>query len=144
MPILQNAETAFCWKNATRQPTNGSHSVSAVCCNSVISLDCQPKERNMIRKDHLKHTTDSGPTCQRGRIGGSLRGEHLTVSYSEFSALPVEQRCARCNSSKLFAFLERQTAKALAGDWEPVADPNAWKAADDAVIAAHRARRAVA
>lgn len=95
----------------------------------------------MSHKEHLKHTANSGPTCQRGRIGGSLRGEHFTVGYAEFSALPVERRCARCNSSKLFAFLERQTAKALAGDWEPADDPNAWKAADDAVIAAHRAKQ---
>ena len=97
----------------------------------------------MTHKAHLNHTDNGGPTCQRGRVGGQLRGEHFTYKYSEFSALPVEQRCARCNSGKLFAFLERQTAKALAeevGSWEPVADPDAWKAADDALIAAHRAR----
>lgn len=66
------------------------------------------------RKEHLQHTTHGGPTCQTGRSGGSLRGEHITSKYSEFSALPVDRRCDRCNSSKLFAFLERQTAKALA------------------------------
>lgn len=65
----------------------------------------------MTRKEHLKHTVHGGPTCQSGRVGGQLRGEHLSCKYSEFSALPLEQRCVRCNSSKLFAFLERQTAK---------------------------------
>jgi len=68
----------------------------------------------MTHKEHLQHTIGGGPTCQRGKIGGSLRGEHFTSKYSEFSALPVERRCSRCNNSKLFAFLERQTAKALA------------------------------
>lgn len=93
----------------------------------------------MAHKDHLKHTGHGGPTCQRGRTGGALRGEHFTSSYAEFSALPVERRCARCSASKLFAVLERETAKALAGDWEPEA-PDAWKNADDALIAARRAR----
>ena len=68
----------------------------------------------MSHKNHLQHTTHGGPTCQTGRIGGQRRGEHFTMKYSEFVAQPVETRCARCNSSKLFAFLERQTAKALA------------------------------
>lgn len=69
----------------------------------------------MTRKDHLQHTADRGPTCQRGRVGGALRGEHLTVKYSEFAATPRELQCERCRNSKLFAFLERQTAKALIG-----------------------------
>jgi hypothetical protein len=68
----------------------------------------------MIRKEHLQHTVSGGPTCQSGRLGGQLRGEHLSSKYSEFSALPVEQRCARCENSPLFAFLKRQAAKALA------------------------------
>lgn len=68
----------------------------------------------MFRKEHLSHTFKGGPACKNGRIGGELRGEHIAIKYSEFSALPVERRCARCNGSKLFAFLERQTAKALA------------------------------
>ena len=94
----------------------------------------------MSHKEHLENTGHGGPTCQRGRIGGSLRGEHFTSSYAEFSALPVERRCARCNSSKLFAFLERQAEKAAANSWEPEEDPNAWKARDAALIAARRAR----
>jgi hypothetical protein len=45
-------------------------------------------------------------------------------------------RCEKCETSKLFAFLTRKDLE----KWEPVEDPEAWKAADDALIAAHRAR----
>ena len=65
----------------------------------------------MYRKEHLKHTVHGGPTCQSGRSGGSLRGEHLTLPASEFLALAPEFRCVRCASSKLFAFLQRQATK---------------------------------
>lgn len=95
----------------------------------------------MNRKDHLKHTGNGGPTCQRGRMGGALRGEHFTTQYAEFKELPAERRCSRCASSPLFAYLQRQEAKTAAMDWEPDAS-DAWKAADDAVMAAHRAARA--
>lgn len=63
------------------------------------------------RKDHLKHTVRGGPTCQSGRSGGSLRGEHLSFPFAEFVAAPLEVQCERCRSSKLFAFLQRQAAK---------------------------------
>ncbi len=63
------------------------------------------------RKAHLQHTIHQGATCQSGRIGGQLRGEHLTYKFEEFVAEPVEQRCSRCSASKLFAYLERQAAK---------------------------------
>jgi hypothetical protein len=66
----------------------------------------------MYRKEHLRHTVHGGPTCQTGRFGAALRGEHITLKYSEFSNSRAQ--CERCRSSKLFAFLERQTAKALA------------------------------
>lgn len=65
----------------------------------------------MTRKDHLQHTVHGGPTCKSGRIGGSLRGEHITLPAAEFLALAPELRCQRCASSKLFSFLQRQTAK---------------------------------
>lgn len=65
----------------------------------------------MTHKHHLEHTVKYGPTCQSGRSGGSLRGEHFTYSAAEFLALPAERRCDRCASSKLFSFLQRQAAK---------------------------------
>lgn len=61
----------------------------------------------MTRKHHLQHTVHNGPTCQTGRVGGSLRGEHITLKYDEFVAQPTYQ-CERCKSSKLFAFLQRK------------------------------------
>lgn len=64
-----------------------------------------------MRKDHLTHTVRGGPTCQSGRSGGSLRGEHMTIPAREFLALAPELRCERCASSKLFAFLQRLAAK---------------------------------
>jgi hypothetical protein len=94
----------------------------------------------MFRKDHLQHTVHYGPTCQSGRSGGSLRGEHITLPAAEFLALAPELRCVRCASSKLFAFLKRQADKQAATDWQAEA-PDAWKAADDALIAQHRAAR---
>lgn len=62
-------------------------------------------------KAHLQHTIHHGPTCQSGRIGGQLRGEHFTYKFEEFVTVPVEQRCSRCSASKLAAYLERQAAK---------------------------------
>jgi hypothetical protein len=63
----------------------------------------------MSRKHHLQHTVHRGPTCQTGRAGAALRGEHITMCYEEFIAHPAYQ-CSRCLSSKLFAFLQRKAA----------------------------------
>ena len=65
----------------------------------------------MTHKHHLQHTVKYGPTCQGGRLGGSLRGEHFTAPATEFFAMSPDVRCVRCASSKLFAFLQRQAAK---------------------------------
>lgn len=89
----------------------------------------------MTRKYHLQDTKHYGPTCQSGRSGAALRGEHITLSYSEFSTTAAAFRCDRCSNSKLFSFLERRAAD----QWVPVADQDAWKAADDALIATRRA-----
>ena len=61
-----------------------------------------------MRKIHLRHTTAGGPTCQTGRSGGALRGEHITVKFDEFTASAGQ--CDRCKASKLFAFLNRARA----------------------------------
>jgi len=89
----------------------------------------------MHRKEHLSHTKHGGPTCKTGRIGAALQGEHITLKYSEFATSAAQ--CARCRSSSLFAFLERQAAKELDA-WIPEA-PDAWIAADAALIAKRRA-----
>jgi hypothetical protein len=64
-----------------------------------------------MRKYHLRHTVHSGPTCQTGRMGAALRGEHITEQFSEFVTRPADWQCSRCAASKLFAFLTRQAAK---------------------------------
>lgn len=63
----------------------------------------------MIRKEHLQHTSKFGPVCQAGKSGAAIaqRGEHLTSKFAEFSRFPIEQQCAKCRASKLFAFLSR-------------------------------------
>lgn len=60
----------------------------------------------MTRKAHLEHTVHRGPTCQTGRFGAALRGEHITVRYAEFVAEPAQ--CTRCRASKLFTLLSRK------------------------------------
>jgi hypothetical protein len=77
----------------------------------MFNAQMKRKEFNMIRKDHLQHTVKFGPTCKGGRMGGNLRGEHITLPASQFLSLAPELRCERCASSKLFAFLQRQAAK---------------------------------
>lgn len=61
-----------------------------------------------MRKTHLQDTKHLGPACQGGRIGGSLRGEHITVKFPEFNATHQKLQCDRCYASKLFAFLARK------------------------------------
>ena len=89
----------------------------------------------MTRKYHLQHTQHNGPTCQTGRAGAALRGEHNTTSFSEFVSVAPELQCSKCLTGKLFAFLQRKEAEA----WEPE-HPDAWKIADDALIAARKAK----
>jgi hypothetical protein len=67
----------------------------------------------MARKIHLQHTVNHGPTCQTGRAGAGLRGEHITVKFDGFVTYAVA-RCDRCSSSKLFAFLQRRASKVAA------------------------------
>ena len=85
----------------------------------------------MAHKFHLQHTTHRGPTCQTGRIGSALRGEHFTEGFEEFAARHSDRQCSRCVASKLFAFLQRKEAD----KWEPE-HPDAWKQADDRLVAA--------
>jgi hypothetical protein len=64
-----------------------------------------------MRKYHLQHTQHRGPTCQTGRIGAALRGEHITEKFDEFVTRPADWQCSRCAASKLFGFLTRHAAK---------------------------------
>jgi hypothetical protein len=87
----------------------------------------------MTRKHHLQHTVNRGPTCQTGRAGAALRGEHITEGFAAFSTRSADLQCSRCASSKLFMFLQRKEAD----KWVPE-HPDAWKQADDKLMAARR------
>jgi len=96
----------------------------------------------MTHQTHLKKS-GSGMSS-RTACGRNILRTPMSLNWAGFSALPAGERCAKCNESKLAAFLIKQAAKQADdfGAWEPVADPDAWKRADDALIAAHRARTA--
>jgi hypothetical protein len=98
----------------------------------------------MSRKMHLQKSANAGPVCYRGAIGGALRGEHLTDDYAGFTRAVIRGgACGKCQASKLFAFLNKQAAKTVEPDlsaWEPADDPDAWKAADDALIAKRKTK----
>lgn len=66
-----------------------------------------------MRKTHLQHTVHFGPACQRGRSGGQLRGEHITVKFNDFIREWDDLRCTRCENGKLFAFLFRKHEAAI-------------------------------
>lgn len=87
----------------------------------------------MTLQTHL-HSTGSG-MASKTACGRNILRTPLSTNWKGFKT--EINRCKKCEQSKLFAFLTRVDQD----QWEPVEDPNAWKAADDALIAAHRARR---
>lgn len=64
--------------------------------------------------------------------GRNILRTPLSVTWQEFKT--ETERCEKCEQSKLFAFLTRREAD----QWQPVADADAWKAADDALLAKRR------
>lgn len=77
----------------------------------------------------------------------------LGTDWEGFKATPIGMRCVKCAESKTAALNARRESQTVAaelakladgiaaGDWEPEA-PDAWKAADDALRAANKARKA--
>lgn len=57
------------------------------------------------RKIHLFE--NHGVVCQRSKVGAGLRGEFIAYENEEFKNVPSEQRCSKCNASKLFKFLNK-------------------------------------
>lgn len=88
-----------------------------------------------MRKDHLKSTTGGRAVCAGRRTGYGR--EYIVLPFAEFKASTVQ--CGKCKSSKLFSHLTAKDAPAR--DWEPE-HPDAWKEADDKLLAAHRAKKA--
>ena len=81
---------------------------------------------------HL-HSTGSG-MASKTACGRNILRTPMSTNYAAFKT--ESSRCEKCEQSKLFSFLSRKDAD----QWVPVADPDAWKAADDALIAARKAK----
>ena len=81
---------------------------------------------------HL-HSGGSGMAAKTA-CGRNILRTPLVTSWEGFKTESV--RCVKCEKSNLFAFLTRKDLE----KWVPVADPDAWKAADDALIAARKAK----
>ena len=64
--------------------------------------------------------------------GRNILRTPLSASWEEFKSERPEYRCIKCDDSKQAALNRRIDARV----WVPVDDPEAWKAADDALIAA--------
>jgi hypothetical protein len=85
----------------------------------------------MALQIHL-HSTGSG-MASKTAYGRNILRTPMSAPWADFKN--ETERCAKCEQSKLFTFLLRRDAD----QWVPVEDQDAWKAADDALIAARRA-----
>lgn len=78
---------------------------------------------------HLKKT-GSGMASMTA-CGRNILRTHMSMDWAGFKKESDQWQCQKCVDSKLFSFLTRKDADA----WQPVEDPDAWKKADDALIA---------
>jgi len=93
---------------------------------------------------HVIHLNRGGDGwASKTACGRGMLRTPMSVNWAGFTGEREEHRCARCNASTYADYMRRRTGADLAA-WEPVEDADAWKAADDALIAAHRARKAAA
>lgn len=86
---------------------------------------------------HRMHFILNGaPVCRPQ--SGFMYAQLGCKSITEFDA--SSERCSRCDNHKKTAFCRKSAAKAapVVDAWEPEA-PDAWKHADDALIAKRRA-----
>lgn len=73
--------------------------------------------------------------------GRNILRTPLSTNWEGYKETPKEQRCAKCEASKQAEVNRKSDARKEAEEaakWEPVEDPNAWMAADAALIAAKR------
>jgi len=84
----------------------------------------------MTLQIHL-HSTGSGMAAKTA-CGRNILRSPLATTWEGFKT--EANRCVKCEQSKLFSFLTRKDLD----KWVPVEDPDAWKAADDALIASRR------
>lgn len=105
------------------------------------SIEMQTERHEMTRSLHL-NKSGSG-MASKTACGRNLLRTPMSGNWEEFIKQSKEVRCELCAASKFATLMMRRDMEQfIAGDWEPVADPDAWKAADDALIAAYRARKA--
>ena len=104
-----------------------------------------PTEEIQMRKLHL-NKSGSG-FASKTACGRNLLRTPMSGDWEMFKAEPFTNQCDKCAASAHAAFHFRQDQKkaskfqAPADDsWVPVEDPNAWMAADKAMIAAHKAK----
>ena len=83
-----------------------------------------------FRQMHL-NKSGSG-MASKTACGRNIIRTPMSTDWAGFTGTREEQRCERCNTSSYAEFKAKN-------DWVPEA-PDAWKAADDALIAKHRAR----
>lgn len=76
--------------------------------------------------------SSGGGMAARTACGRNILRTPLSTSWEGFKT--ETNRCEKCEQSKLFSFLTRKDQD----QWVPVADQDAWKAADDALMAASR------
>ena len=90
---------------------------------------------------HQLHLNKNGSgMAARTACGRNILRTPLSTDWAGFTATPRAYRCERCASSKQAGLnASRDLERAAEGDWIPE-DPDAWKAADDALIASRRAR----
>lgn len=82
------------------------------------------------------HLNKSGSgMSSKTACGRNILRTQLSANWNDFKA--YDHRCIKCDESKQAALNTRRDA----AQWEPIADQDAWKAADDALIAAHRAKQ---
>ena len=87
----------------------------------------------------VTHLNKSGSGwASKTACGRGLLRTPISTDWEGFKNEAAKYQCVKCAASKQAELNARRDLAA----WEPVADADAWKAADDALIAAHRARKA--
>lgn len=90
----------------------------------------------MARVIHL-NKSGSG-MASKTACGRNILRTPMSADWAGFTGTKASQRCSLCDASSHAEFQRKQEEKASVDAWEPE-HPDAWKAADDALIAARRA-----
>ena len=92
---------------------------------------------------HQMHLNKSGSgMASRTACGRNILRTPMSLAWAGFKLTPRDQQCELCACSKYAAVNTKSDERKAFGDWEPVDNPDAWKAQDDALLAAYRAKRA--